>query len=269
MQAAKTINLYPESESLKKNQASGFVCLYRSVKNHWLWKSSRVKTKFEAWVDLILLANHDPYKEPVGHDLIELKKGQVLTSQEKLSKEWFWDRSAVRGFLKQLQQDRMISVKVTVKFTVITICNYSSYNDLRPTKQHQLNINSTSTQHIQPLEPLKNYSTPPQEFKFSHNGFFDKQIEKNAGKAQLDKYQKLVEYLHTRDDEGDYMFENVLSIKKQISFLDYTQLKEVEKSSKRTLKTVLEGIENYDKGKKPYKNLFMAAKHWLEKDFET
>jgi hypothetical protein len=270
MEAAKTIKMYPVSDHVKQNQDTGFVCLYRSIKKHWLWQSSRKKTKFEAWVDLILLANHDPYKEPIGYDLIELKKGQILTSQDKLSKEWFWDRSAVRGFLAQLQKDRMISLNVTSKFTIITICNYASYNDLRPTKRQPANNGTTSSQHIQPLEPLSNNSTPPPKpvYKFSHNGFFDRQLSANAGQPELDKYQKLVEFLHAKDEEGEYVFSNVLAIKKQISFKDYLTLKETEKAYKhRSLKEVLESMENKAGVEKKYKNVFLTANNWLKNDF--
>jgi hypothetical protein len=155
MQTAKEINLYPISDSVKENKDMGFICLYRSIREHWIWKESRVKSKFEAWVDLLIRASHDDQKEPVGMDLIVINRGQVLTSQLQLSIDWKWDRSRVRLFLGMLTKDRMIAVKPTTKYTIITICNYESYQSKRPTKQQQANNKPTTKQHIQPLEPLE------------------------------------------------------------------------------------------------------------------
>jgi hypothetical protein len=269
MEPAKEIKMYPVNDHEKENKKTGFVPIYRSLKNHWLWKASRKKSKLEAWLDLLLLANHDPYKEPFGNDLILLKEGQILTSQDKLSKEWYWDRSAVRGFLAQLQKDRMISINVTTKFTIITICKYGVYKDIRPTKQQQNNNSSTTKQHIQPLEPLELSSTPPKQWRFSHNGFFDRQLEKHAGEPELDRYQKLVEFLHEKDEEGKLKFENVLALKKQISFLDYKQLKATESEyNQRTLKAVLESMENTEGLTKKYKNVYLTANNWLQTEFK-
>lgn len=190
MEPAKEIKMYPVSDHAKQNQKTGFVALYRSIKNHWVWKASGKKSKFEAWVDLLLLANHDPNKEPVGYDLIELGRGQILTSQDKLSKEWRWDRSAVRGFLHQLHTDRMIDINVTNKFTIITICNYWIYNDVRPTKRQQNNSDPTAEQHIQPLEPLEplGSSLPPPTSNKSFKQWTDKDFI-----DEIAKYKDLYE----------------------------------------------------------------------------
>lgn len=114
---------------------------------HWIWKTSGVKTKFEAFIYLLLSAKFKDDKEPFGRDLIMLKRGQVLTSQEKLSIEWRWNRSAVRAFIDMLQKDSMITSNTTNKYTVITICNYDSYNIISPTKGPQTNIKRTSNEH--------------------------------------------------------------------------------------------------------------------------
>jgi hypothetical protein len=212
MEAAKEIKLYPIGTKPKDNRGTGFIALYRSIRNHWLWKSSHKKTKFEAWIDLILLANHDPYKEPVGYDLIELKKGQVLTSQEKLAKEWFWDRSAIRNFLNQLQRDRMISLKVTTKYTVITICNYSLYNDIRPRKQQRDNNETTSTQHIQPLEPLEPLldSANAQQkigFKKWDDKMFIDEIGRFKDRYERDMLNAFYKHWGEKDDKGKMLFQ--------------------------------------------------------------
>lgn len=268
METAKEVKLYPVDESVKKNQQEGFVCVYRSIKKHWIWLDSRIKTPFEAWIDLLLRASHEDQKEPVGVDFIIVKRGQVLTSQLKLSKDWFWSRKKVNHFLKVLQKDGMIFLNAATKWSMITICNYGTYQDKRTSKEQQRNIKGTSEEHIQPLEPLKKNSTPP-TWLFSHKGFFDRQLKANEGQPELDKYRKLVEFLHEKDDEDDYKFKNVLSLVKQISFKDYKTLKATEKEyGHRSLKEVLEAMENRKDLTKDYSNVFLTANNWLKNEFK-
>lgn len=132
------------------NYKTGYIKLYRSIKNHWLWKENRKKTPFEAWVDLMIRACHSDLKEPVGVDFIQVKRGQVLTSQLQLSKEWMWSRKMVTRFLKSLEKDGMIAVECTTKWSMITICNYDSYQGFGTTKEQQKNNRGTTEEQQVP-----------------------------------------------------------------------------------------------------------------------
>ena len=128
------------------NSKDGYIKVYRSIRKHWLWGAAK-KTHFEAWFDLLIRATHSGKKETVGYDLIEVGEGQVLTSQEGLATDWKWDRGAVRKFLLMLEKDKMINIQATKKYTMITVCNYDSYQNKKPTAQQQDNISATSAQH--------------------------------------------------------------------------------------------------------------------------
>lgn len=134
---------------LTENKSSGYVKLHRSITDSWIWDKEK-KTKFEAWVYILLKANWQDAKVNIGFTLIDIKRGEFFTSQDQLSKALRWDRSAVRKFLYLLQKDNMVVTVSTPKYTKITICNYDSYQDIQPAKQHQHNINATSTQHQVP-----------------------------------------------------------------------------------------------------------------------
>ncbi len=103
---------------------------------------------------------------------------------------------------------------------------------------------------------------------FSHEGFFDRQIENNAGRPEIAKYQKLVEFLHGKDEDGKTKFSNVLSLPKQISYADYLKLKEVESGTSRTLSEVLNDMENKVDLKKKYENVYLTANNWLKNEFK-
>ena len=59
--------------------------------------------------------------------LVELKRGQQARSEVTLSKEWKWSRGKVRRFINQCEKDGMIECKATHLTSIITICNYDSF----------------------------------------------------------------------------------------------------------------------------------------------
>lgn len=137
---------------------TGWISIDRSIQNHWLFKEKRTFSKFEAWIYLLMEANHSKAKVPIGNQIVTVEKGQRLTSILTLSDLFNWSRFKVKTFLDLLESDGMLEVKTTSKYTLITIVNYDFYqseqgrnqhqNDIKPTsKQHQSNINPTSKQH--------------------------------------------------------------------------------------------------------------------------
>ncbi|UYE96002.1 DnaD domain-containing protein [Staphylococcus phage phiSa2-NARSA676] len=137
---------------------TGWISIDRSIQNHWLFKEKRTFSKFEAWIYLLMEANHSKAKVPIGNQIVTVERGQRLTSILTLSDFFNWSRFKVKTFLDLLESDGMLEVKTTSKYTLITIVNYDFYqseqgrnqhqNDIKPTsKQHQSNINPTSKQH--------------------------------------------------------------------------------------------------------------------------
>ncbi|CAA3850117.1 dnaD domain protein [Staphylococcus aureus] len=137
---------------------TGWISIDRSIQNHWLFKEKRTFSKFEAWIYLLMEANHSKAKVPIGNQIVTVERGQRLTSILTLSDLFNWSRFKVKPFLDLLESDGMLEVKTTSKYTLITIVNYDFYqseqgrnqhqNDIKPTsKQHQSNINPTSKQH--------------------------------------------------------------------------------------------------------------------------
>ncbi|HCD2805044.1 TPA: DnaD domain-containing protein [Staphylococcus aureus] len=137
---------------------TGWISIDRSIQNHWLFKEKRTFSKFEAWIYLLMEANHSKAKVPIGNQIVTVERGQRLTSILTLSDLFNWSRFKVKTFLDLLESDGMLEVKTTSKYTLITIVNYDFYqseqgrnqhqNDIKPTSnQHQSNINPTSKQH--------------------------------------------------------------------------------------------------------------------------
>lgn len=106
----------------------GWVKIYRSLSDHWLWEDKPF-SKGQAWIDLLLLVNHSEKKTMIDGRLETVSVGQTITSTRKLCDRWGWSNTKVRNFLKMLENESMIIVKSDSKKTVINIVNYSVYQD--------------------------------------------------------------------------------------------------------------------------------------------
>src|SRR5690554_3740915 len=112
----------------------GFIKLHRKIQDHWLYEEKRAFSKFEAWIDMLLMANHKENKVVLGNELITVERGQFITSIRKLGERWGWSNTKVTNFLEILKRDEMITYKKDTKKTVITIVNYGIYHDSENTK---------------------------------------------------------------------------------------------------------------------------------------
>lgn len=106
--------------------AQGWISVHRQLQEHWLWEDKPF-SKGQAWIDLLMSANHCDRKILLGNELIEVKAGSFITSEVKLMDKWGWGKTKLRAFLDVLQSDGMIVKKSDRKKTTIIIENYSVY----------------------------------------------------------------------------------------------------------------------------------------------
>ena len=106
--------------------SSGWIKLHRQLQDCPIWYGERF-SKGQAWVDLLMLANHSDKDILFNGEIVTIKRGQYLTSMVKLSEKWLWNRKTVLSFLNLLEKDKMIVRKSDNKKTLITIENYEIY----------------------------------------------------------------------------------------------------------------------------------------------
>ena len=91
-----------------------------------LWLKERF-TKGQAWVDMLLLANHKENSFLVRGNEVIVKRGQLGWSVVKLAKRWGWSRWKTETFFLMLQKRQQIVQQKSTVTTTITIVNYDSY----------------------------------------------------------------------------------------------------------------------------------------------
>jgi hypothetical protein len=112
----------------------GWIKLHRKLTENPIW-TSEVFTRGQAWVDLLLLANHEYGFFYLRDHKVEVQRGQVGYSQLKLSERWQWSRTKVRKFLNDLEKEQQIIQQQSHSTSIITIINYEEYQ-----KKEQLDI---------------------------------------------------------------------------------------------------------------------------------
>jgi DNA replication protein DnaD len=113
--------------------SGGWIKLYRSIQNCYLW-DEKPYDKARAWIDLLLLANHEDRKVNFNGSPILVSRGQHLTSVRKLAERWGWSYDKVLRYLNVLTGEEMIKKDSNKSRTLITIVNYEVYqSDRTPT----------------------------------------------------------------------------------------------------------------------------------------
>ncbi|MAE81724.1 MAG: hypothetical protein CMB80_03225 [Flammeovirgaceae bacterium] len=145
---------------------SGWVKLHRSIQDHWIWDSPEY---LRAWLDMCMMANHKGRKEIINNSVHLIPRGSFDAPFRFLAKRWKWSKGRVARFIDALKTDTMIDTANGTGRTVVTICNYDTYQD-RGLENGTANGTATGTAtghsrvHIQEgkeLKELKELKKPP------------------------------------------------------------------------------------------------------------
>lgn len=115
--------------------AYGWISIHRKIQDNLIWEDKPF-SRGQAWIDLLLLANHEDRQVLFNGSAIQVKRGEKITSLRQLSERWGWSITKVKKFLNLLSDEKMISYKSDSKKTVYNIVNYEVYQDNENTKSN-------------------------------------------------------------------------------------------------------------------------------------
>ena len=141
---------------------TGWIKIHREITEHWIFQDSE---KFRWWVDMLFLASYEDNKILVKNQIVEVKRGQFIGSLSFFTKRWGISKERVINFLRLLLSDGMILKDSDRNVTLITICNYESYQD-RPDNlsdyqpDNQVNNQPDTTKEIKEVKEINITTTP-------------------------------------------------------------------------------------------------------------
>ena len=135
--------------------AYGWISIHRKIQDDWVW-NDKPFSRGQAWIDLIMMVNHDDNTIIFDGNPKTITRGSCITSIQKLCDRWGWSNTKVKKFLKNLQEDEKILLKIAPrKATAITIVNYDKYqgediskNITETQQKHNRNTTETQQKHI-------------------------------------------------------------------------------------------------------------------------
>lgn len=106
----------------------GWISVHRKIVDNWVWKDKPFSFG-QAWIDLIMMANHEDKEIVFEGKIVIVPKGSLHTSIVKLSDRFGWERKKTTRFLNLLETQKSITTKRTAHGTTITIENYCFYQN--------------------------------------------------------------------------------------------------------------------------------------------
>ena len=104
---------------------TGFILLYRSICDHWVWQDSKY---LHRWLDMLIRATWERKKKLYFQNkVVTIKRGQLVSSLTSLGHRWHTNAKMAKVFIEMLVDDDMIKFERKGVYSVITIRNYDKY----------------------------------------------------------------------------------------------------------------------------------------------
>ncbi|MDD2380255.1 MAG: hypothetical protein PHV35_01010 [Mariniphaga sp.] len=229
---------------------NGWIKLYRKIFDNPMYFSEPF-TRMQAWIDLLLLANHSGQYFYVRGNRIDVKRGEVAHSMQSLAQRWKWSRGKVLRYISQLENSQMIVQQKSPVITKLSICNYNAYQSDGTTDS-----TTDGQQTVQQTDTNKNDKN-------------DKN-EKNENRERETRTQKLdsknpyfIKFNNWIQENAPYC-SNPRNFPHQITEEEFLKL--TKKYNGQQIADIIEKIENRKDLRKRYSNLYSTVNNWLKKE---
>ena len=119
---------------MAKKKDKGWIKLHRQIIDSSIWHSKEPFDERSAWIDLLLMANHETrLMTTYNKQTVIIEAGQLHTSTIHLSERWHWSRNRVNRYFKRLAAQGMCTISGTPYGTTVTIVNWGFFQGGRTT----------------------------------------------------------------------------------------------------------------------------------------
>lgn len=109
----------------------GWILLHRSLWDSEIWKDSQPFDRRSAWIDLIMLVNHEDGVVSTRSGKVTVPRGSTLTSYRHLANRWHWSIGKVQRFLTFLTDTLTVTLTDTQSGTLLSIVKYEDFQGAR------------------------------------------------------------------------------------------------------------------------------------------
>lgn len=191
---------------------SGYIKLHRRLMESEVFKDPRL---LKTWLWILCQANFKPVVLNTGK---ALKTGQFATSYGRAALHLECSVNTVRRHFKRLKAMEMIDVQSGAKFTVVSVCNYRSYQHTDENGGAQMDM-QTNTHTAQQTDTQTAYRIRKQENKKTIN----RGTTVFSG-MDPDRQQQISKWQTYRQQLGQYTDQQLVEFVKTVQHLDAKQL---------------------------------------------
>ncbi|MFH1051553.1 MAG: hypothetical protein V1779_11575 [bacterium] len=201
---------------------SGWVSLHRKLLNKGFAKKPNY---LAVWIYLLLKANHSDKEFLFNNETILIRRGQLITSKLGISKYFKISIGTVQNIFKHFISESQIETKISNKFTMVTILNYDSYQNIenkivntvkatykqRESDVKQLNNNNNNNNKINNTgKNLKNFSDSDYSIflevqRFLKKGNHKEEARQQFGNEVVQIYNKIFNQNRNEKKHQDYI----------------------------------------------------------------
>ena len=229
---------------------NGWIKLHRKIFDNPMYFSEPF-TRMQAWIDLLLLANHSGQYFYIRGNRIDVKRGEVAHSMESLAQRWKWSRGKVLRYISQLENSQMIVQQKNHVITKLSITNYNTYQSDGTTDS-----TTDGQQTVQQTDTNKNDKNDKNENK-------ERETRTQQPKSTNPDYIKFNNWIQ---EKAPYC-SNPRNFPHQITEEEFIKLK--KKYSGQQIADIVEKIENRKDLRKRYSNLYLTVNNWIKKEIEN
>lgn len=134
----------------------GYIKLFRQSINSWVFAH---QTAWKIWTWCLMKASYKPRNVTIkvgkGYTIVALKEGEFVFGRNKAEDALGIDGATIWRWMNKFadETNNMISLKVSMHYTIVTICNWETYQDEESTSEHPLSNQRASIE--QPLSTNK------------------------------------------------------------------------------------------------------------------
>lgn len=143
-----------EVNDVKENYSTGYIKLFRSIKNKgWYKKSDYV----HLWIHILVKANHKKNEWMYKNKIINILPGQFITSRKTLRRETGINESKVERILKCFENEQQIEQQNMHTSRLISVNKWSEYQISEHVNEQRVNSERTaSEQRVNTNNNVKN-----------------------------------------------------------------------------------------------------------------
>jgi DNA-binding transcriptional regulator YhcF (GntR family) len=128
---------------------SDWIKIHRSVIDSYSFADP---VTFKIWVWMLLKANYKPSHVPLNHGRgivsIKVDRGQFIFGRNKAAEELEINGSTIYRHLQKLENQKQINIEANNQYSLITICNYNTYQNVKDKDEQVTNNYRTSNEQV-------------------------------------------------------------------------------------------------------------------------